>query len=430
MKIKVTEKSFKDVLKLEGAKHIKPLKQSRFLRWLIKVLSAKELKETGFSYISEGMNKLGKKEPCLILMNHSSFTDLQIIGTVFSDRSYHIVCTNDGFVGKGLLMRRVGCIPTKKFIPEAVLIKDMKYALTKLKSSVVMYPEASYSFDGSETPLPESLGKCLKLLGVPVVMVKTQGAFLRDPLYNGLKKRKTKVSAIVRYLLTPEEIKEKSPEELNAKLTEAFKYDHFRAQHEAGVLIKEPFRAEGLHRVLYKCPDCMAEGCMEGKGIYIRCCNCGSLYELKEDGTLEGQKEKTKFSYITDWYKWERECVKEELLNAKYRLSTDVDIMVLVDEKSMYHVGEGHLTHDLTGFTLTGCNGELSYHQSGSASYSLYADYFWYEIGDVISIGDNKMQYYCFPKEKEGSNVAKARLAAEELFRLKNSEKGIKSFTS
>lgn len=73
-----------------------------------------------------------------------------------------------------------------------------------------MFPEASYSFDGTATPLPESMGKCLKLLGVPVVMIRTYGAFLRDPLYNSLKLRKVDVSADVEYVLSPQEIADKT----------------------------------------------------------------------------------------------------------------------------------------------------------------------------------------------------------------------------
>ncbi len=44
-------------------------------------------------------------------------------------------------------------------------------------------------------------------------------------------------------------------------------------------------------------------------------------------------------------------------------------------------------------------------------AYSLYSDFFWYEIGDVICIGDTKTQYYCIPKDC-GDIVAKTRLAA------------------
>jgi hypothetical protein len=78
------------------------------------------------------------------------------------------------------------------------------------------------------------------------------------------------------------------------------------------------------------------------------------------------------------------------------------------------------LTHDSRGFVLTGADGKLSYEQKPLASYGLYSDYFWYEIGDMICIGNRDALYYCFPK-KEGV-VAKTRLAAEELYKIKSAE--------
>lgn len=420
MKIKSTPKTYDEVVALKHAGHVKPKKQSVFLRKLIKVLSKPELKATNFTYETEGMEKLGKDEPCLILMNHSCFTDLQIVGTLFADRQYHIVCTNDGLVGKAGLMRKVGCIPTCKFITDINLVKDMKYAFEELKSSVVMYPEASYSFDGTETPLPKSLAKCLKLMNVPVVMIKTEGAFLRDPLYNNLQKRDVNIKATVKYLLSPEDIRQKSNDELNEILSAEFKYDHFKAQHEKNVLIKEPFRADGLHRVLYKCPNCKSEGHMLGKGIHVTCAGCSKEWTLEENGTLSAADGNAEFTYVTDWYAWEREEVRKELEEGTYLLDTDVDIKMLVDFKSIYSVGEGRLKHNRDGFELTGCEDKLRYIQSGKSTYSLYADYFWYEIGDMICIGTPQVQYYCFPKDQEKAIVAKARLATEELYKMLN----------
>ena len=92
----------------------------------------------------------------------------------------------------------------------------------------------------------------------------------------------------------------------------------------------------------------------------------------------------------------------------------------MTDYKKIYMVGEGRLIHNADGFTLTGCDGKLSYSHPPLSSYGLYADYYWYEIGDVICIGNKERLYYCFPKSK--SIVAKARLAAEELYRLKKQE--------
>ena len=418
MKIRVIKKNYGEVMAMPRLKYKKPRHQLALLRPILKVVCWVLLKMTGFTYEKIGMEKLGKKEPCLVLMNHSSFIDLEIAAFLMADREWHIVTTLDGFVGLDWLLPLVGCIPTKKFIPDVTLVRDMRYTVKDLNASVIMYPEASYSFDGTATPLPDSIGKCVKLLGVPVVMIKTEGAFLRQPLYNCLKLRKTKVSATMEYLLSPDEIKEKPAEELNAVINKQFDFDNFKTQQEKGILIKEKYRADGLHRVLYKCPHCLNEGRTVGEGITLTCKECGTVYELTETGFMKCLTGDTRINHIPDWYKWERECVWKDIVEKTYCLDIDVDIYMLVNTKCVYHVGEGRLVHNTDGFWLTGCDGQIDYRLKPQQSYSIYSDFYWYEIGDMISIGDEKIQYYCFPKNKENV-VAKTRLAAEELYKMK-----------
>lgn len=417
MKIKVVDKSYDQVLALPREEHRKPLKPSILFRTLLKLLSAADLKATNFQCRSIGMERLGADEPCLFLMNHSSFIDLKIASTILYPRPFNIVCTSDGFVGKAWLMRHLGCIPTQKFVSDLSLVRDMLYTVRELRSSILMYPEASYSFDGTATPLPESIGKCVKMLGVPLVMIRTYGAFARDPLYNGLQLRKVDVSTEMEYLLSPLEIAEASPAEINALLAERFSFDNFRDQQERQIRITEPFRADGLNRVLYKCPHCGKEGAMTGQGISLRCGGCGKTYLLTETGFLQAQEGETEYPHIPDWYRWERSCVRQELLDGSYRLDIPVSICMLVDSKSIYRVGEGRLIHSREGFHLSGCEGKLDYRQKPISSYSLYSDYFWYELGDMICIGNSKVLYYCFPAVQQDV-VAKTRLAAEELYKL------------
>lgn len=414
--------SYKEVLEKPRKKDKKPARPSFFFRTLIRVLSISDLKATNFKYTQIGMEKLSKKEPCLILMNHSSFIDLKIVNRIFYPRKYNIVCTGDGFIGKNWLMRQIGCIPTKKFVNEISLINDMGYAIKRYNSSILMYPEASYSFDGTATPLPESLGRCIKMMGMPVVVIISDGAYLRDPLYNNLQLRKTDVSATVEYLLSPEEIKSMSPKDINARLSEKFSFDNWRSQQERGVEITEPFRADYLNRVLYKCPHCMAEGKTEGKGTELICHVCGKKYELDTKGFMRALEGETEIPHIPDWYNWERECVREEILKGEYSLDVEVDIYAMIDTKCIYAVGEGRLTHGREGFHLTGCDGELDYIHKPLSSYSLYADYYWYKLGDMICIGNKDILYYCFPKNC-GDVVAKTRLATEELYKIIRAEK-------
>jgi len=85
-------------------------------------------------------------------------------------------------------------------------------------------------------------------------------------------------------------------------------------------------------------------------------------------------------------------------------------------------VGDGVLRHGPDGFSLEGCDGKLSYRQPPLSSYTLNADFFWYEIGDVIGIGNRDCLYYCFPKDP-ALPVTKIRLAAEELYRMEKDKK-------
>jgi len=413
MKTVVKELNYDKVLKLIDTKNQKPVKPALFWRWLMKTLGKSELKSCNFTYKNYGMEQLGKNEPCLILMNHSCFMDLEIAETIMYPRPLNIICTSDGFVGKNWLMRHIGCIPTNKFVADFVMVKNMKYALEKLHSSVLMYPEASYSFDGTATPLPDTLAKCLKLLNVPVIMIKTYGAFAHDPLYNNLQKRKVDVKADVKYLLSPEQIQNKSVEELNTILKTEFTFDNWKYQQENKVLISEPFRADYLNRVLYKCPCCNNEGKMIGQGTDLFCSSCGEKWFLDETGYLQGKI----FNHVPDWYRWQRDQVCREIENKSYNMECKVDIYMMVNKKAIYKVGDGSLVHNSEGFTLSGCNGKINYQQKPKANYSLYSDYFWYEIGDMICIGDMKVLYYCFPKNT-GDIAAKTRIATEELYKI------------
>lgn len=410
---------------LPRPKKKQPKKVGLFWRCLIRLLTVFGMIGTKFKYETEGLENL-KKEPCLILMNHSCFLDLQIAYKILFPKHFCIVCTSDGFVGfgglMGWLMRTIGCIPTQKFVTDLNLVQNMNYALKTLKTSVLMYPEASYSFDGTATALPRKMGVLLKKLDVPVIMIETFGAFSRNPLYNELQIRKSvPISARARCLYTREQIHSLSVKELSDGLDQAFGFDHFRWQKEQNLEIHEPFRADGLNRILFQCAACGTEGKMEGNGIHLHCQHCGKKYELTPIGQLQALDGETEFPHIPDWYRWEREQVRNEIEQGTYRMEADVKIGMLVDYKSIYMVGEGHLIHDLNGFHLTGCDGKLEFEQKPLNCYGLYADYYWYEIADVICIGNNDRLYYCFPQG--GDVVAKTRMATEEMYKLYKSRK-------
>ncbi|MBR5265638.1 MAG: 1-acyl-sn-glycerol-3-phosphate acyltransferase, partial [Clostridia bacterium] len=331
MKIKVKEMSYEEMLKQPRLQHKLPMKPQTWLTTIVRLACIPTLKKLNFTYTTERMD-LVKDQPCLILMNHSSFTDMKLAFGIFWPKKMGIVTSVDAMSGiLGKLMRLLGCTPTHKYITDMTLVKDIDYMLKENKTSVLMYPEAGYSFDGCATTMPRKLGILMKRLGVPVVTVITQGAFHRDPVYNMLQIRDVKVSAHVKCIATAEEVKEKSVDELDALLEESFSFDNFAWQRDNKISIDVPFRADGLHRILYKCPHCGAENQMEGKGITLTCNACKKQWTMDEYGQMSANNGETEYPHIPDWYKWQRKCVREELENGTYLLDTDVDIVVQVN---------------------------------------------------------------------------------------------------
>lgn len=86
-------------------------------------------------------------------------------------------------------------------------------------------------------------------------------------------------------IVTYEEAKVLTAAEINQKIKNAFEYDDFRWQLENHLEINHPRRAEGLHALLYKCPDCQTESQMESKGTQLWCNYCGKKWEMHKIST-------------------------------------------------------------------------------------------------------------------------------------------------
>ena len=161
------------------------------------------------------------------------------------------------------------------------------------------------------------------------------------------------------------------------------------------------------------------------RSIHLTCHECGKKWELTELGFLKATEGETYFDHVPNWYRWERECVRQEILEGTYGYDLPCEIMTIVNTKSMYRIGEGRIVHNNDGFHLTGCGGKLDYRQSAKSSYTCEAIPYWYQIDDVIGFGNNNIFYYVFPKEHK-EVVAKTKLATEEMFKIIEDQKKAK----
>lgn len=395
-----------------------PIRQPLIIVWLIWLLSRIML--IGKKFKVEKINMEGLKPPYMLLSNHMYFIDFELgaMGT-FPHRVNNVVSI-DGYYRRPWLMELIGAICTRKYTMDLHLVKSISRVL-KRGDILCMYPEARYSPCGTLSFLPESLGKLIKMNKVPVVAMVHHGNYLHSPFWNYRQKRKVPLHTTMTLILTPEQIKSMTVEEINAKVKEALSYDDYRYQKEQGILVTEPFRAEGLHKVLYQCPHCMAESKMDSKGTELFCKECGKRWNLNEDGTLTALEGETEFSHIPDWFDWERAQVCKQIAEGTYSFSDEVEVYSLPRCWRFIKLGKATLKHSMEdGFTLEGFyrgeNYRIQRTPQETNSLHIEYDYCYIKPFDCVDISTERDSFYCYPTKE--NVVTKLAFATEELYRL------------
>ncbi|MCL1847649.1 MAG: 1-acyl-sn-glycerol-3-phosphate acyltransferase [Coriobacteriia bacterium] len=365
----------------------------------------------------DGMPK-DLKPPYFLLCNHNSFMDFMVMTKAIFPRRANYVVAIDGFIGIEWLLRAVGGIGNRKFVKSFSLVKNMLHARNN-GDIVVLFPEARYSLCGTFSVLPTSLGKMVRKMNVPVVTMIMHGHHVNSPYWRVGSRKVKPVESKMRLLLTAEETQQLSVDEINTRLADAFAYDDFAWQKERGIRIKDPNRAEGLHKVLYQCPACEAEYQMSSHKHRLQCKSCDKTWEMSELGELSALTGKTEFSHIPSWYEWERSNVRSEVQAGAYSFDAEVRIESLPNARGFVVFEEpGRLTHGKDGFTLTGVyeSEPFALNWSVPSLYSCHIEYDYKGRGDCVDLNTENDTFYLFP-QGEGFAITKLALATEELNR-------------
>ncbi len=405
---------YKNPKKYVTAKY--PIRQPLIFVFLIWVLSKFAL--IGKRYRVEKINMEGLKPPYMLLSNHMYFVDFELLATATFPHRVNNVVSIDGYYRRPFLMEWIGCICTRKYTRDLHLVKSINKVL-KRGDILSMYPEARYSPCGITSYIPDSLGKLIKHNGVPVVAVVHHGNYLHSPFWNYRKKREVPLYTTLTQVLTAEQIAEMTVEEINAVVKQSLQYDEYRYQKENGILITEPYRAEGLHKVLYQCPHCLAESKMASKGVELYCESCGKRWVLQENGELCAVEGKTEFLHVPDWFLWQRTQVEKQIEDGTYRFSDTVDVYSLPRCWKFEHLDKAKLTHDVeNGFVLEGeYRGKPYRIQRKPAqmnSLHIEYDYCYIKPFDCVDISTENDSFYCYPTAK--NVVTKLAFATEILY--------------
>ncbi len=408
------EVNYKNKKRYKTAKY--PIRQPLFFTYLIWILCRLSL--IGKKYKVEKINMEGLKPPYIVLSNHMYFIDFKLAAGITFPHRVNNVVSIDGYYRRPWLMELIGCIGTRKYTMDLHLLKSIRKVISR-GDILFMYPEARYSPCGITSYIPDSVGMLVRRLKVPVVAVVHRGNHLYSPFWNWRKKRNMQFHTTATKILTPEDIKNMTDAEVNETICKALSYNDYEYQKENNILVTEPFRAEGLHKILYRCPHCLAESEMASEGTEIFCKKCGKRWSVNEDGTLSALSGETEFSHIPDWFLWEREQVKEQIEKGEYYFEDDVEVYSLPRCWRFEKLGQAKVVHDPEkGFILEGeYNGEkyrIQREPLQTNSLHVEYDYCYLKPLDCFDISTENDSFYCYPTKQ--NVITKLAFATEILY--------------
>lgn len=254
----------------------------------------------------------GLRAPYVIVGNHQTTRDPFILSLYTRHPIYWV--TSDGNMRSRLmryLLSWVGSIPKSKAIPDRKTIDWIVKVVRKRRGVIGIFPEGQQSWDGTTLPLQPATAKLLKLLKVPVVAARLEGAYLSLPRWTW-SRRKGRMRVVWRLLLTPEELESLDTDEILARLEKGLAWDEYAWQERHRQAFIGPRRAEHVELALYQCPECGAIGRLRSKGKRLHCAACGATFVLDRYGYFGmAGKGEARFPSIRDWSRWQEGAFRE-----------------------------------------------------------------------------------------------------------------------
>ena len=360
-------------------------------------------------------------KPVVLLATHTSRLEFMYTLYGFRRNNINMVCGYQNILKKGIywLFRKLGIISKYLYQPDFKCTKNMLGVL-KRNGALGLFPEGIQSTSGSTQPINPATTKFIKKSKAYVVLCTSQGTYMTTNRYSSDRK-KGYIALNYSILFTPQTLALMTEEQIYERLLQKFKYNEFEFNKQARhkYIGKKP-NAHGLNKILYKCPDCKREHVMEVVGEEIRCRACKFSARVNEYYDLVEFKGNNKPSSIDAWYKWQRNCVREEIARDNFKMMLSGRFYTIKldrlrkppKNRKLLSVGELYLNNKKLCFLGTIKGKGNGYHFDMKSIYSLT-----FSTKGFLEFYHND-DYYIFVPDDKTQDLIKWTLASEEIHNL------------
>ncbi len=348
-------------------------------------------------------NNVGRlNRPSIILCNHGSFYDFAYAGRIVKKEKPHFIVARMYFHHKLLktALNGTGAFPKSMFTNDTENLKNCLKVINN-KEVLAMMPEARLSTVGKFEGIQDSTYKFIKKMNVTVYTVKINGSYLAKPKWADKIRKGALVEAELNELFKAGECENLAIEDVKTRIDNALNYNEWEwLEKHPEVSYKTKNIAKGLENILCVCPKCKQHLTLNTNKNKIDCSKCGLRVQVDNRYQLNG----TKFETIADWYEWQTEEIKKQVLSDDFKLESKVILKHLSTDgkRCTRYAGDGVCTLDKTGLKYVGT-------QDGKEIEKFFEIDSIYRIlfgaGEDFEIYDGKELYYFVPEDTRSAVV-------------------------
>lgn len=228
------------------------------------------------------------------------------------------------------------------------------YKTVREGGGLLLFPEGRIGLTGEAMSDRFYISRFLKILGVPVLAIRFDGAYFAHPAWRRRDLgHKVPVHVTVRLLFDESQLKSYSCGEMDEELKQAIYYNDYEWQKREGVLYHGRNLIDGLENLIYMCPRCNGELCFSTKRKELVCQSCGNSARLGPDMRFCGAEVTDDyFGTIALWHRYQQQVeYRRVLMQAGYSLTVPASWSVVAVGGARYGA-TGEITVQQYGITL------------------------------------------------------------------------------
>lgn len=291
-----------------------------------------------------------KYEPFVVVSNHVSAFDPILVTGTFDRQVYYLsseLIFSKGFISR-VLEYTFAPIPKSKGQADISGVRTMMQVV-KEGGNIGVFVEGNSTITGALSEVPSGMGKLVKMLKRPLVIFNFHGGYLSNPRWSIGKRKRRHVTGTVKQILTYDDYKEMSADEINELIVDGINVNAYDEEDPLGYPGKH--NAEGIHRLVFMCPQCASHNTLYGHGNTVTCKNCDFKGEYDKHGYLHSSTFKTAQNMV-ELDKMSKMALQDYIINTRDFTLSEVGHFSEVFRRRRKHFGEARVTLSRAGLNI------------------------------------------------------------------------------